>query len=462
MKNLIIIFFLLISTPILADSALIENAIKACNSGSKENFEKIIKPLVDKNNPNAQVVLAEQYLKTSYCGDTVQPNYKEAINLLKKAALQKHIWASIELSSLYNPKGTGKGRVRSDSLQSLKWALLASSFNNEFANIKPENSDDWNSEKYQNAFQIEKEFNTNKIYINSAVSQANKNLTKEQISLVNTHIKKCLQDLTACNDNIVARDKTEPTQIANSKNNQNLVCKIQNNKAIPCTEEKAKELDKKGTTKEKILQNPMLCGTKVSTEFINVIVNEDNSSITVNNISTKICSGAPIKGKEAIFRQQCEPIEEDYLTEDGFMQGKLIYNPSKKDQVAKWESEQKKQLIQNLDSSLAVKIIKAPSTIAYSFGECYPAEKKELLVKEHEELLKQKELDDIAEKKLEAIKNKYADAPSCNDLPNMEKYKKKAQKTFMDVAMGNPPEPCKKGGAPGTEPQILLPKSMLK
>ena len=452
-----LIFFTLISRPLYAENTSISDALTACNASNIENYEKIIFPLVNDGNAEAQYVLGQQYLKTSYCGKTVLPNYKEAVSLLKKAALQKHILASLTLSKLYDPKGYGRGKVRSDSLQSLKWAILANSFNNEFANIKASDSDDWNSEKYQNDFQIEKQFNTNKIFIDGAISSAKKVLTEEQINLVNLHTNECLKNLSSCNEIIIASNENQNPETTN--NSQNLVCKIKKNKAMPCTEEKKIELEGRNIN---VLENPMSCGKNVSTEFIDVIVNEDNNTISVDNISTKICSGLPTPGKEAVFRQHCDPIEDDYLTKDGFLQGKLIYfsGPTETEQIAKWESERKKQLIQNLDTTLVTKIIQPPSTIAYSFGKCYLAEKKEFLVKEHEELMKQKELDDIAEKKLQETKDKYADAPSCSDLPYMDKYKKKAQKTHMAVMMGNPPEPCKKRGAPGTKPNILLPKSM--
>lgn len=452
-----IVYFIIISKALYASDSLVTDALNACNANNIENFEKIILPLVDDGNSIAQYVLAQAYLKTSYCGTTVQPNYKGAVSLLKKSALQKHISASLDLSSIYSPTGFGRGKVRSDSLQSLKWALLAYSFNNEFANIKPSDSDDWNSQKYQNDFQTEKQFNLNKIYIDSAIANARKVLTAEQINLVNLHVNECLKNLSSCNEIIIASNENQLSETAN--NSQNLVCQITKNKATACTEEKKIELEGRNIN---ILKNPMSCGTNVSTEFIDVIVNQDNNIIKVDNVSTKICSGVPTQGKEALFRQQCDPIEDDYLTEDGFLEGKLIYftGPTDDEQMAKLESERKKQLIQNLDTTLVTKIIQPPSVIEYSFGKCYLAEKKEFLVKKHEEFIKQKELDDIAEKKLQEIKDKYADAPLCSKLPNMEKYKKKAQKTHMDIIMGNPPEPCKKGGAPGTKPTILLPKSM--
>jgi len=454
LKHVYVIFlisFIFLSKPLYANNLLITDAINACNANNIENFEKIILPLVNDGSRNAQYVLGRKYLKTSYCGKVVQPNYKEAVSLLKKAALQKHIKASMSLSAIYNPEGFGRGKVRSDSLQSLKWALLANSFNNEFANIKPSDSDDWNSEKYQNDFQTEKRFNLNKTYIDGAIAGAQKFLAEEKINLVNLHVNECLKNLSSCNEIIIASNENQLSETTN--NTQNLVCEIKKNNAVPCTEEKKIELEGRNIN---ILASPMSCGKNVTTEFIDVIVNKDNNTISVDNISTKICSGAPTPGKEAVFRQYCDPIEDNYLTEDGFLQGKLIYfsGPSETEQIAKWESERKKQLIQNLDTSLTTQIIQPPSTIAYSFGKCYLAEKKEFLVKEHEELMKQKELDDIAEKKLQETKDKYADAPSCSDLPYMDKYKKKASSVNMNILTGNPPEPCKKRGA------IILPKSM--
>lgn len=447
------LFFIIIiiSKPLYADNQSLSDAKNACESNNIENFEKIIMPLVNDNNPNAQYFLALQYLKTSYCGKTVRPNYKESLNLLKKAALQKHISASSALSSLYNPKGHGRGKVRSDSLQSLKWAYLASSFNNEYAHIKPSDSDDWNSEKYQNAFQIEKQFNLNKTRIKGLISSAKKNLTEEQINIVDLHTGECLQNLSSCSEIIIANDENESTQITN--NSQKLVCKIKMSKAIPCTKEKKIELEGRGIN---ILERPMTCGKNVTTEFIDVIVNADNNSMKIDNVNVQICSGAPIKNKTVEFRQQCEPIEDDYYEADGFLQGKINYysGPLKSGAIVGWEAQREKQLIQNLDSGLATRIIQPPSTIASSYGKCYPAEKKDYLVKEHQDYLKQKELDEIAEKKLQELKAKYADAPSCSDVPFMDKYKKKASKVNMDILTGNPPEPCKKRG------EILLPKSM--
>ena len=461
LKHVYVIFlisFIVLSKPLYANNVLITDAINACNDNNIENFEKIILPLVNDGNSNAQYVLGNEYLKTFYCGRTVQPNYKEAVSLLKKAALQKHISASLTLSKLYNPAGLGAGKVRSDYMQSLKWALLANSFNNEFANITPSNSDHWNSEKYQNDFETEKQFNANKIFIRAATASIKKSVTEEHTNLVDLHVNECLKNLSSCKEIINASNKNETTKI--SDNSQNLVCEIKKNNAVPCTEEKKIELEGRNIN---ILKTPMSCGKNVSTEFIDVIVDKDNNTISVDNVSTKICSGEPTPGKEAIFRQHCDPIEDDYLTKDGFLQGKLIYfsGSSETEQIAKLESERKKQLIQNLDTTLVTKIIQPPSTIAYSFGKCYLAEKKEFLVKKHEEYMKQKELDDIAEKKLKETKDKYADAPSCRDLPYMEKYKKKASKVNMDIMLGNPPEPCKKSrGTPGSVPEILLPKSM--
>lgn len=440
--------------PVYSNNSLISDAMQACEANNLEKFEKIIKPLANKNNPEAQYILGIENLKTSYCGNTVQPNYKEALNLLKKAALQKHIQASLRLSDLYDKNGSGRGKIRSDSLQSMKWVLLAFYFNNEFANVEP--SGDFNTEKYQNDFRIQKQFLQNKNFINARGSQAKKNMTKEQYSLVKTHVKECLQDLSKCNDTIVSASETGSNQTASSNNSQGLICKITLNEAIPCTGEKIAELEKKGAKKEDILKNPFRCGKKATIEFVDLVLNKDSNTMSVNNVGVKFCRGAPENGKEAAFRQECNPIEQDFLSKDGFLEGKLIMRGAN-DQVAKLETSRKKQLIQNLDSNMATRIIKAPSEIAYSYGPCYAADKKESLVKEHKKIMKQKELDNSAEKKEQATKDKYKDAPKCESL--YMKNGKYNRGIHMNVMSRNPPEPCyAKVGSMGKE--LLLPKSM--
>jgi hypothetical protein len=64
------------------------------------------------------------------------------------------------------------------------------------------------------------------------------------------------------------------------------------------------------------------------------------------------------------------------------------------------------------------------------------------------------------EAKEKALQEKFADAPSCDDVIKKQP-KNKQMITFSNIASGNPPEPCKKcGGMPGSACQILIPAKM--
>ena len=64
------------------------------------------------------------------------------------------------------------------------------------------------------------------------------------------------------------------------------------------------------------------------------------------------------------------------------------------------------------------------------------------------------------EAKEKALQEKFADAPSCDDVIKKQP-KNKQMITFSNIASGNPPEPCKKcGGTPGSTCQVLIPAKM--
>jgi hypothetical protein len=64
------------------------------------------------------------------------------------------------------------------------------------------------------------------------------------------------------------------------------------------------------------------------------------------------------------------------------------------------------------------------------------------------------------EAKEKALQEKFAEAPSCDDVIKKQP-KNKQMMAISNIAAGNPPEPCKKcGGRPGSGCEILIPAKM--
>jgi hypothetical protein len=64
------------------------------------------------------------------------------------------------------------------------------------------------------------------------------------------------------------------------------------------------------------------------------------------------------------------------------------------------------------------------------------------------------------EAKEKALQEKFAEAPSCDDVIKKQP-KNKQMMAISNIAAGNPPEPCKKcGGMPGSSCKVLIPVKM--
>jgi hypothetical protein len=240
-----------------------------------------------------------------------------------------------------------------------------------------------------------------------------------------------------------------------------LSCLVYTDTAIPCTEAKFAELEKKGMTKEKVLVQPKSCGVSKTTEVIDV--NISSPKMLIGSVNAQICSGQPVNGKEAKFKENCDPIEDDYKSERGFIEGRLtFYGPYGEGAVAEWNSDIKKMLLPNSGESTMAKVVIPPSSVvASSVGKCFPSSMRAALLSKVENDKKEQIADNLKAAKYEALQAKYANAPVCDDLMMTPKYKKNWATFKSQVMAGDPPEPCLQCSPPGNC-KAVLPKKMTK
>lgn len=240
-----------------------------------------------------------------------------------------------------------------------------------------------------------------------------------------------------------------------------LSCRVYTDTAISCTEARFAELLKQGTTKDKVLLRPMVCGVSKKTEVVDV--NISSPKMLIGGVNAQICSGQPVNGKEAIFKENCDPIEDDYKSEKGFIEGRLtFYGPYGEGAVAEWNSNIKKMLVPNSgNEAMAVVVRNSPSVVASSVGKCFPSSMRAELLSKVESEKKQQVADNLRATKQEALQAKFSNAASCDDLMMSPKYKKNWATFKSQVMAGNPPEPCVQCGTPGNC-NVLLPKNLTK
>jgi hypothetical protein len=243
---------------------------------------------------------------------------------------------------------------------------------------------------------------------------------------------------------------------------ESLFCSVTHEKAIPCSQERLKELAKNYLDAEKVKKQPLLC-RQVDAVMLDVIHNRPANKISIGGKSAEICLDRKyeylVSNQKLKIRQNCQPTEKELMSPSGFIDGTIEYftNARSTKEVAEISYELVKQMNPQ-SNQMAQNIVEPLIAFESSLGKCYPASMKQEVINRNARDAESANKDRLAEDKADALQKKYANAPSCNDL-GMTKYKHMGLKFMIAVSSGEPPEPCKECKPP-TNCYIVIPKAL--
>lgn len=118
---------LLSSLPLLAGAQdSVDDAVRAAQQGQHEVAARILKPLADKGNPQAQLQLGMLY----YNGRGVKENEKLAVELLTKSANQGNVEAMLQLGNAFTFGNETVKLVADPDVEAARWYFKAASAGN--------------------------------------------------------------------------------------------------------------------------------------------------------------------------------------------------------------------------------------------------------------------------------------------------------------------------------------------
>lgn len=118
---------LLSSLPLLvAAQDNVDDAAKAIQQGKTEEAIRILRPLADKGNPQAQLQLGMLY----YSGSGVKENEKLAVELLTKSANQGNVEAMLQLGNAFTFGNSTATLVADPDVEAARWYFRAASAGN--------------------------------------------------------------------------------------------------------------------------------------------------------------------------------------------------------------------------------------------------------------------------------------------------------------------------------------------